>query len=673
MFLPPAVTRRYTPTHSSVTVVQTTPSEPAVHSPCPERSSQSEPQTTPSAAEPQQALSAAPAAAPLITPAVERILMVALILTAAGLRLGGLDRESLWVDEYRQVSTYALPFGKMVDSSFRLQRQTPLDYAIGWAIFRIHPSDFAMRLPAAIFGIAAVPMLYLLSRRLFSPQVALVAAAALAVSPLHLEYSQEARPYAIFVFFYLTMLYTLSRALECNRWRNWLLFLLAAMLMLLARAFGPVIVLATTCLTAMLIYSRQLYRSLRLRSLLQQPAARLACCAVLLGVFYAPVFAYMFRYEQRRAFSALLGTPPNRSGAPIGLALDLLTRNADVLATTAQQSLEGWWPIKVTAIAIGLAWLILRLARQTHSQRTVCLAMVLAGPAYLLAYSAFVGIEAAERYFLFIGPLCCLLLAVGLIEAAPRLARLASRGSTLNRLWIVACLALVLVTGGRTCLWLLQRHSKPDWRGCAEFLEDRLHPDDAVFVFVDRRFGREHRSFQADRYLTRPPAFNGAMWNTIRSEKTFEQAMAVPNTGRAYLVLYYMSRGFARDEEFRRFGLKDVPEGVEVHNFRRLDLLWFDKPSGNVWQQIYEFATLLLNGDIGRALAPDNRAHVVLLLFRARLLVEYGQTERAVSEYHQAEQLCPPDQQDYFIYHTQGLRELLDVTPAWQDLQTDTP
>ncbi len=644
-----------------------------MHSPCPDESPPSEPQATTSPAELEQPSSAAPTTATLIPPSVERILVVALVLAAAGLRLHGLDRESLWVDEYRQVSTYALPFGKMLDSSFRLQRQTPLDYAIGWVVFRIHPSDFAMRLAAAIFGIAAVPMLYLLSRRLFSPEVALVAAAALAVSPLHLQYSQEARPYAIFVFFYLTMLYTLSRALEANRWRDWLLFLLVAELMLLARAFGPVIVLAATCLTAMLVYSRQLYRSVRSPSLPRQPAVRLACCAILLGLSYAPVFTYMLRYEQRRAFSALLGTPPNRSGEPIGVDLDLLLRNAEVLAATARQSLECWWPVKVTAIVIGLAWLMLRLAPQTHAQRTVCLAMVLAGPAYLLAYSAFVGIKAAERYFLFFGPLCCLLLAVGLVEALPHLTRLASRGTILNRLWIVACLALVVATGGRSCLWLLQRYSKPDWRGCAEFLEDRLRPDDAVFVFVDRRFGREHRSFQADRYLTRQPAYSGAMWNTIRSEETFKQATAAPNTGRAYLVLYYMSHGFARDEEFRRFGLKHVPHAVGVQNFRRLDLLWLDKPTGNVWHQIYDLATLLLTGDLGRPLAPGNRAHVVLLLFRARLLIEYGQTERALGEYRQAEQLCPPDQRDYFLYHTKGLRELLNVTPAWQDPQTDTP
>lgn len=175
-----------------------------MHPQSPENPSQAESSATASTAEVEKPPSAAPAAVPMIAPSIEWILVVALVLTAAGLRLHGLDRESLWVDEYRQVSTYALPFGQMIDSSFRLQRQTPLDYAIGWVVFRIHPSDFAMRLPAAIFGIAAVPVLYLLSRRLFSPQVALVAAAALAVSPLHLQYSQEARPYAIFVFFYLT-------------------------------------------------------------------------------------------------------------------------------------------------------------------------------------------------------------------------------------------------------------------------------------------------------------------------------------------------------------------------------------------------------------------------------------------------------------------------------------
>jgi len=53
-------------------------------------------------------------------------------------------------------------------------------------------SDFTTRLPSALMGILAVPLIYLLTKKLFDQNLALVAAAFLAISPWHLQFSRAA-------------------------------------------------------------------------------------------------------------------------------------------------------------------------------------------------------------------------------------------------------------------------------------------------------------------------------------------------------------------------------------------------------------------------------------------------------------------------------------------------
>jgi hypothetical protein len=123
--------------------------------------------------------------------------LIALTALAAALRLPTLGSQSLWLDE---VLTGRLAEGSLGDLLHRVAEQEanpPLFYLLEWAWTRVAgTSEFALRLPSALFGIALVPVAYAIGRRLAGERAATALAALVAVHPLLVYYSQEARGYA---------------------------------------------------------------------------------------------------------------------------------------------------------------------------------------------------------------------------------------------------------------------------------------------------------------------------------------------------------------------------------------------------------------------------------------------------------------------------------------------
>jgi hypothetical protein len=75
-------------------------------------------------------------------------------------------------------------------------------------------SEFALRLPTFVFGVGAIPLIYLLGRELRSTSVGLLCAAFLTLLPWHLWHSQYARYYAAVIFFTILMHLFFIRALR---------------------------------------------------------------------------------------------------------------------------------------------------------------------------------------------------------------------------------------------------------------------------------------------------------------------------------------------------------------------------------------------------------------------------------------------------------------------------
>ncbi len=91
--------------------------------------------------------------------------------------------------------------GSTLRAVVHTENTPPLWYLIAWVDSRVlGDGEVALRLPSALAGIATVPVAWLIGSELAGRRAAVLAAALVAVNPLFVWYSQEARAYALFVF-----------------------------------------------------------------------------------------------------------------------------------------------------------------------------------------------------------------------------------------------------------------------------------------------------------------------------------------------------------------------------------------------------------------------------------------------------------------------------------------
>jgi mannosyltransferase len=115
----------------------------------------------------------------------------------------------------------------------------PLYYALAWGwakAFGTH--EVGLRSLSALFGTATVPLAYCLGAQLASRRTGLIAAALLAVNPMLIWYSQEARSYAVLAFFCAVSLLFFLRALDTRSSRDLALWALGSALALCSHYFA---------------------------------------------------------------------------------------------------------------------------------------------------------------------------------------------------------------------------------------------------------------------------------------------------------------------------------------------------------------------------------------------------------------------------------------------------
>ncbi len=192
---------------------------------------------------------------------------VALLASAAGLRLAGLGGKQLWLDEIIQAlhSSPELSLAQVLGKVTQDRGATPLDYLIQHFVsLLLGQSEFALRLHAAILGTATIAALYVLCRRLLEapsggkdaavpaadairperPGAALMAAGLYAVYPLHHHYSQEGRPYALFTLLTVCSYLVFIRLLRRSGAASWILYCAVNTLLLYSQYFGAFVLLS---------------------------------------------------------------------------------------------------------------------------------------------------------------------------------------------------------------------------------------------------------------------------------------------------------------------------------------------------------------------------------------------------------------------------------------------
>ena len=120
------------------------------------------------------------------------------MLLAAAVRLPTLAQQSFWLDEGYTVRLMRLTLRSMLSTIPGTESTPPLYYVLAWAWTRVFGlTEYGLRSLSALAGIATVPLVYATARRLAGPRAGVIAGALLAVSPLMIWFSQEARAYAL--------------------------------------------------------------------------------------------------------------------------------------------------------------------------------------------------------------------------------------------------------------------------------------------------------------------------------------------------------------------------------------------------------------------------------------------------------------------------------------------
>jgi 4-amino-4-deoxy-L-arabinose transferase-like glycosyltransferase len=143
-----------------------------------------------------------------------RIVLALLVLLGAYLRLANLGRLGIHADEDLSSLAVQAILAKGIPelpSGMIYLRGGAFLYFMAASAKLFGFSEFAMRLPAALFGIAAIPLGFSFGRALFGARVGVIVAALLAISFWDIELSRYARMYAPFSFFYMLTVLCLWR------------------------------------------------------------------------------------------------------------------------------------------------------------------------------------------------------------------------------------------------------------------------------------------------------------------------------------------------------------------------------------------------------------------------------------------------------------------------------
>ena len=415
-------------------------------------------------------------------------LLLAIFFLGTALRLYGLDADSLWTDEIFTAERALLDLKDLISllgSGEGRGVQLPLIYVLShFCVASFGTSEFILRLPSMLAGSLSVLLIYKLGRIFWPRDVGLAAAFLLAVNPYHVQYSQEARHYAVMVFLALTSLILLVRAIQSNRLSLWAGFVISTSLNLynhyFAFLFLPVELALAVWLVAENWYARHgTGERDYLGHLPDGPTPRrqvlaLSLSMVLLGMSLLP---------WAEPLSSVISSPAG--SGQMGLSAESVQSSWRFLGKV-MISFSG---VPSLALGVSLAAFFLGCARSTAK----ALALVILGIGAPFVFLTLMDPEHAliPKYVLFSLPLYLLAVARGLDASADLLCRCLNSRMRERKLSQGVALTLAVLLMGTLSMAPLKeyyRWDKEDWRSAAAYLHENMAQDD-ILIVDGQRYG----------------------------------------------------------------------------------------------------------------------------------------------------------------------------------------
>jgi mannosyltransferase len=180
----------------------------------------------------------------ICAPWLELGLLLLLALLAFGLRAWHLDFQSLWRDETDAILFSQVPFKELLANFNRPGWNGPFYYLLlrGWLALA-GESEFAARYSSLIFGVLAVPLTWVVGRRIVGRATGAMGAMLVTLSPYLVWFSQELKMYALVLALGLLSIYFYRRALDEGRWQWWAGHVVTTSLMMYTHILAVLILL----------------------------------------------------------------------------------------------------------------------------------------------------------------------------------------------------------------------------------------------------------------------------------------------------------------------------------------------------------------------------------------------------------------------------------------------
>ncbi len=419
----------------------------------------------------------------------------------------------LWLDEVATVLLYTqMPALQVLTSYIGSNNHLLNTLLMKLAVSLFGNQEWAVRLPALIFGTATIPVFYWVSRLVFSQRAGLSAAALLAVSYHHIFFSQNARGYTAYLFFSILASGLLVKGLQEDRLGIWL-FYIAAMFLSFASLLNTGFVFASHILigaAALFVIKRHGASPF---PLMRRLIAVFGVTTFLVFQLYATILPQVYVYAQ--------------------------TTYSDPATGFSPFSIEFWNEL-VRGVSAGfgtnLIWLMLPLAAipiigfVTLFKRQWVLVVALTLPGILTATFLLVNrLTFTPRFFLLALPLA-ILVAVQGIEIVARF--LAEKISANPNFWFPKLAATIVLLGCLVSIASLRRYysvPKQAYRASLEFIEAERKSGEIIIVI--------HLAEKGYRYYA--PRFNlkeGKDFYSVRSMETLDSVLSRHTDQNIFLV-----------------------------------------------------------------------------------------------------------------------------------------
>lgn len=385
------------------------------------------------------------------------LILCTILACGFALRIYRVGEDSLWYDEVGQVEAALQP---LVTDMLRVVQShagaMPLDYFVTrlMIIFGLH--EGVIRFPSVLWGTLSIFIYYLLITQLDLPykkQTALLSAFLIALSPVHIQYSQEARFYAALMFFYVLGVFFLIKAASSKEAKYWNAYLVSS---IVGAYFHPYLLFTTIAGFFIVVY-QHIRSGTGWKENIVRRFTPYMVCSLLIMLAFLPGY-FFFHTQDVYTYD-------------FGLAPDSILYGLGLKATLSSASIPpfGTWHMTMTIGSLaGMAFMFKHLAR--YALVFLLLVAVVIQIVLIMLLDYWNGYPFIPRQIIHFAPFVYLVFSIGFVEAVSTLKNHFVRNA------VTAILLAGLVFTALPYIKLVYDHSKGGTREISQKIVDHYQP-----------------------------------------------------------------------------------------------------------------------------------------------------------------------------------------------------